>query len=357
MLHNQLKIKYPECPFLTHDVNPTTIIKQLRFDEDVIDPIKFIEIIMDKTTHQNSDLSKLNSDSVINFLSHYLQPNDFIDEIKWSKLEQSIRDFDFKRNMYVNFHSAAYRDEYGPIINKEFEGDIGWVIIPIEPIDLIVVNSSVNYTIHSVISSRSVIEKSVKTPIQPNYVQTNYDKFESNIRSNRTSIRKFVTRNDIEIKEKKDITLDTEDPINTNTNKLMQYRIKIGRIPLTDKTRASAGMIRERLADPSRMYRFRNNPELLKQIKKIDPHIRELSDTITEKHNANYRSIERDVSRNNFDFVLEKVGIKKINGVLKFNPVNTGKITITDNHSLSTAYFVSVLRYKKNLHITLHYLS
>src|SRR5690606_37746292 len=119
----------------------------------------------------------------------------------------------------------------------------------------------------------------------------------------------------------------------------------------------SAGLIRERLGNPYKAYRFRTNPVLYEQSKRIDPNIKEISDYVVNKNNSSYNCAERNIGRDNFDFILEKVGVKMLNGMYKFSPAISGSVLIPGKHELMSIQFLSVLRYKKNIHITFHDLS
>lgn len=391
MFHSQLKIKYPTCPFLINDanINKTFInnssndkeTNQFVFDEDALTFSDFLKNISDKL------ISSEKTNAIIDFLSWYekkIDNNDNIDgigvnigvDVVWTRLKQSLKNLDIggKGYLCINFHACAYNDEYGSFLNKEFDGDIGWIVIPIYPseTDTIIPNTNIDKSSSLIVQpfSRSINNPDIITNsnveeitiLNPTTYKTDidnrYEKFEAEIRSSRVSARKFVLRDNNQIKVKHDTSSNT-----INTSDMMEYRSYVGKIPLTNMTRSNASVIRDRLDNPYKAYRFRNNPKLYEQQKKVDPHIREISDHVISTHNSNQRSLDTSINLNintmhfNFDFILDKVGVKKLNGLYKFIPVSTGRISITNKHLLDSLLFVTVMRYKKKIHITLHELS
>jgi hypothetical protein len=431
MLHSQLKIKYPGCPFLINDTNINKSItnktpininnsfmnnssidetsNQFVFDEDTLTSTDFLKLISDKLIFSER------SNVINDFLSWYEKKNETDKEIEdyissdvngvnvgtdvkvvWTRLKQPLKSLDIgsKGNLCINFHACAYNDEHGTFLNKEFEGDIGWIVIPICPseTDAIIpdvnINKSHDLIIHpsdrSIKINETYIDQSkvpsrgtdgkIEEPklLNPATYKTDidnrYEKFEAGIRSSRVSARKFIVRDNNQIKIKHDVTSNLVNEVKlmslqNDLNRQMEYRSYVGKIPLTDITRSNASLIRDRLDNPYKAYRFRNNPELYKQHKKIDPHIREISDHVVRTHNFNQRSLDTSITLNvdtqcdNFDFILDKVGVKKLNGLYKFSPVSTGRIFISNRHLLDYLSFVTVMRYKQRIHITLHEIS
>jgi hypothetical protein len=369
MIHIQFKTRYPGCPFVTYEDNINKTSTQIVFDEDSLTASELIKTVIGKLNQ--TEYNQANTTLIEDFLSNYSQSNEFIDRVKWTKLKQPLREFDFKQHIYINFHSTAYNDENGCVIDKEFLGDISWLIVPLDPIDSNFIHAAnmTNYTIHllntkSIETSSRIIDADINkssllnpATYKNDGIDNQYEKFEANIRSARVSARRFVIRDDEKIKQKIDKTLDTTNPVNVTIDKMIEPRVRIGKIQLTNNTRASAGTIRERLANPGKAYRFRTNPLLYEQCKKIDLHIKNVCDHTIAKHNSNHRLLERDIMRDDFDFILEKTGVKRLNGVLKFYPTNSGKIIINKIHNLKSLCFLSIMRHKKNIHITLHDLS
>src|SRR5690606_19483733 len=159
--------------------------------------------------------------------------------------------------------------------------------------DCILPNISLNYTLLPSLRLESNTNLHTKHNNVPNII-TRHDEFEVNIKNARCGARKLVVRDNVKIIKESNTIQDVLPP-----NKHMDKRIKINKIPLTDKTRISAGLIRERLGNPYKAYRFRTNPVLYEQSKRIDPNIKEISDYVVNKNNSSYNCAERNIGRDN----------------------------------------------------------
>jgi hypothetical protein len=160
-------------------------------------------------------------------------------------------------------------------------------------------------------------------------------------------------RDDGIISEKKDTYVYPE----IQSSQKMDYKPISSQINLDAKTRGSAQTIRDRLANQYKAYRFRNNQEFFRKSLKVDPLIRNIGDKIADDHNDKYRAFQTDVPKTVFDYVRETVGIRKLNGILRFHPLNTGKLLIDTSKIIQDARFLSICTHNDKLHITLHILT
>ena len=125
---------------------------------------------------------------------------------------------------------------------------------------------------------------------------------------------------------------------------------------MNNKTRASACVIRERLTSSYKVHRIGKNPGLIKQQSKVDLSINHISKVNASNHNKTLRALERNIYNDVGDYTFDKVGVHKTSAVYKFSPIDSGKIKISniDDKNLEKVYFITILRHKKNLHITYH---
>ena len=253
MLHSQLKIKYPSCPFLW-DTNNNYQFIEYSYDRQYI-----LDIINKLFTDNKDDNSFI--DESINFISNISDAElNLFDITKYTYIKQKIQKN--KKDYFLNFHTVAYKDINGSFINQDFISIISWIVIPIIG----------NIKIHP-------ISYSINRDVLNN------------------------TNNDLNINNELDAHI-------------LSYRKNIRRI-----------------------HKIRDREK--EQLKSCDTYVNK--STI----------VKRDINKQTFDYTFEMVGIKKINNVYRFYPHDSGKICI-DDYNRRTSYFVSIVRHKKNLHITLH---
>ena len=92
MIHAQLRTRYPSCPFLTNIGNINKSSSQI-FDEN--NKISSSDLI--KTMMSYINVYDHNSNIIKDFISQYsdLNANEFIDNVYWAQIKQSIRELDF----------------------------------------------------------------------------------------------------------------------------------------------------------------------------------------------------------------------------------------------------------------------
>jgi hypothetical protein len=278
------------------------------------------------------------------------------DNIKYTFISQKIPRT--MGDMRINFHTCAYNDDNNSSIDKEYESNISWCLIPI--VGNVTMTNNEQYIINNnpvktITSNYSFPLVNKSEPLDPTTYQgvidNNYDTVEARVRCDRTGRRNFVKRINEEIIEKKDIINNEFNQ--TNTHSLQPLR-EIKQINMNNNTRASAQLIRERLGSSYKAYRFRQNPELFKQQTKIDMSLRNIAHNIAACNND--KIIKNGVIKNEiFDFVHDKITIRKVSGILRFGPYSSGRIKINAIPDDKFVYFVTVLRHQRNLHITVHY--
>lgn len=85
---------------------------------------------------------------------------------------------------------------------------------------------------------------------------------------------------------------------------------------------------------------------------------RDTNDTVIVKHDTYTEKVDefnQCVIRDIFDYQYENAGIKKFNRILRFFPIETGRIEIEKTDS-DKYIFLSILCHNENLHITFHIL-
>ena len=177
-----------------------------------------------------------------------------------------------------------------------------------------------------------------------------YGIIEADIKNIRVAKRNFIKRSD-------DVLPESEFE---KKDSFTQIAPRFKQIDFNNNTRASACLIRERLNSSYKMNRMRNNPELMKQQKRVDLSLKNISQKITES--ARTRELEvlenqHVVVQDHYDYIHDKVIIQKVNQILKFGPVTTGRIKFNMTKNQINTSFITILRYKKYLHVTLHKIS
>jgi hypothetical protein len=348
MLHSQLKTKYPKSPFIcdinniNNTVNTFNVTTQFLQKDELLRKIATLMTSAREPTTTDQEtidfLLKLTDNAYENII--YAQQTQKIPKIK--------------NKVLLNFHTTAYYNDHGSIIDKEYETDIAWCIIPLltNVSHNVYVKSTNQYKINTLNrEQREILGKIDKInndvslaaspkglPLEVDYGSNQTSK--ANSRQFRISKRGFVARNE-EKAEKKDIFTSNDNVLATQLYKIEPKNLQI---LLTDKTRASAAEIRDRLSSNYKAYRYRNNPELYKQQAKLDTSLYSITDVIVQKHNNKYKSFETTVDCDKFDFAHTKIMIQKVNGIFRFN--NAGLITLiinNQNEDIDRIYFISIL--------------
>lgn len=355
MLHSQLKITLPDCPYIW---DPVDIRETYKFKTKQIcinDLIELIQIHFDNDPGNEYMISMI--DELRRISDDDLQ---VFDNKSCVRITQHVPR---NKNLLINFHSTAYGDEHGTLIDREFESNLSWIVFPILG-DLSV--SDIGYVIDRSSCTKKlnndhdiVYDNDTARSLDPKTYRgvhdNEYEKTGAMVRSERTGRRKFVVRDIEEVKQKQDIVVDTSiENVQVQNNSIIKPRFQ--QIELNNRTRASASLIRERLASSYKVHRIGKNPRLIKEQSKVDLSLDHISRVNAMNHNKNYRALERNIYNDVCDYTFDRVGVRRTSAVYKFSPVDSGKIKISniDDKNLEKVYFITILRHKKNLHITYH---
>lgn len=342
MIHSQLKLKYPDCPYVINadKLNNTA---QTVFDAETINNKTLFEKI-----NENIDLDTL--ELITDFLNKTIENNESDFKIFYHSIKQPLT----RSNKFiVNFHYSAYRDDVSPIINQNYSSDISWTIVPL---NADVRMERISYTLNLMPQNqdREVTPDNSVSNLDPkSHLTTELNKDEKAVLYVRSAKRSTVVRDIESINEKKD--LYSYPDVQTETK--LEYKPLHSMVQLDSKTRPSAQLLRERLANPYKAYRLRNNPDAYKKSLKVDPGIREVGDKIVEANNDKRDLFKINELTSLFDYNYETVGVKKINGVFRCFPQNVGKISLSLdllNKNFTELKFLSLMFNKSKLHITLH---
>ena len=366
MLHSQLKIKLPDCPYIwdQHDLRQTYDFKQESLTcKHILDDIKELFTEFD-------DDDNFLMDECLNFLKIITQDSaDAFTAKHYSRVIQTIPQH--KKDVLLNFHTAAYNDDNGSLVDKEFSSVVSWLIIPIVGD---IRTHSVGYTINKKINKLNNCHSMMSNPITlktgdtnqdvmmntdmaraldpKTYTDNGYEKVEAVVRTQRTSMRHFIVRDLDPIKvQKRDVTIDTSVTM-TQSRNLVEPRKQ--QIVMNNNTRFSACVIRDRLLSSYKAHRIKNNPESVKHQSRVDLSLCHASNHVANTLNQTYRALERDVNKDAFDYTYDQVGTKMFSAIYKFHPTLCGRIGINTKNNDKGVYFVTVMRHKTNLHITLH---
>lgn len=363
MLHSQLKIRYPDCPFIWnyHDMSQiysAHVERRERLDlyKEIIDTIVCDE--EDKRSNRNPYYDR----DAIEFLMKITDPvhiSGVFDQITYCSVHQKVPKH--QQQHWINFHTCAYHDDHDALISKEYHSSIAWCLLPIIG-DVCAKGGGYNIDrgepkpIRNDNGGDVFMDDDVAKAFNPNTykgeIDNRFEKFEADIRCLRAANRHIIKRSCCDETKpvvKRDIMTNQED---VQITKHMEPRAKPKQIELNSNTRASASLIRERNASAGRVYRFRNNPEMFKHQMSVNLGLQDVSTSVAEQNNAHIIKNDK-VERTDFDYIFEKVNILKVNGIFKFSPATTGNIII-HSHDDHCVYFVTVVRHKKNLHVTLH---
>jgi hypothetical protein len=350
MLHRQLNLKLPDCPYVWdhHDLRQTYGFRQESSSRD-----KILCDIRELLVSSGTDDNTMVDDSLF-FLETLTQDDSNIFTTKhYSRIRQTIPQH--KKDLMINFHASAYNDDNGRLINKEFSSVVSWSVIPITGD---VRTHQVGYTINRNTNPMSRdtmmnndMARCIDSKTYKGHADNEHEKMDAVVKAQRTSMRNFIVR-DIEPEkvQKRDITVDTSIQTHQTKNTVEPRKHQID---MNNNTRASGQLIRDRLMSSYKAHRIRNNPDAIKQQLRVDLSLRHTANHTADTLNKNYRALERDVDKEPFDYTYDHVGVKTYSAIHKFNPVISGRIGINAENN-ETIYFVSVMHHKTNLHITLH---
>ncbi len=354
-MHSQLKIKYPNSPFVWNynDMKQLYSANFKRIDKDTL----FYQIIDTMTNNSENILRNPWTDkNIIDILvkmTNEEKVSNVYEKIEYVTMEQKIPND--LTNMWINFHTSVLCDDNNSYLNKESVKDIAWCLIPVIGN---IESKKKKYTFKNIDSNTKIennninYEKLDPVTYQLNDIRQNifdvgnkYDRIEDNVKTLRTGKRNFIKR-DEEIIEKNKNEVDNYIDI--------KVKPKFEQIELNNNTRACAHLIRDRLKSSYKMNRLRCNPELLKQQMRIDLSLKDISQTVADHFNEKNTTKDIEVSQDYFDFNFEQINVERINGILRFGPHTTGRANIKRINNEKFMYFITVLRYKTNLHITFH---
>ena len=370
MYHSQLKITYPECPFVWNSTKVNEFydpgFSETDRDDFLVD---IIDITLNKEIFEDKDFK----DDILGFISestHDDTKDDTITNFKFYKCKQTLPKN--LRDTHINFHTACYNQEVSKSLNRLYNSDIDWCLVPIvgdvrcshNPISVIrdstyrVVSRKLDEDTKDKFSNK-ILRKRMNArggivDIRDSRTD-NRNKAALDKRMNaRFSRRGFLTHN-ISLKppkeeEKHDVFGKIEDKINPE-NPLMQPKQK--QILLTSDTRQQAQEIRQMLMNKCKVSRLKQNPHLVESWKKVDLSLMKVAPTISETNNRSVTNSIKSIPRDCFDYKDDKVGIIKTSGVYRFSPINSGKIKINPSRD-QVLHFVTMMRNKDTMHVTLH---
>lgn len=361
MQHSQLKITYPICPFVW-DYNSMTQL----FSPEIIPTDK--DTLLQEINDHIVDCSLTNykrDDSEYRKILQYLidltdeqKTHDVYDIIHYVTITQKIPKN--KNNMWINFHTSTYSDDNDNFLTNEFSANIAWSLIPLcgntesREIKYEIIDDNHSDKNPNLLNSNPLnltIDRSLDPMTYDNgKVDNQYNIIEANIKKIRVAKRNFIKRSDPEpiIAESKSDCMSTQ--ITSTVPRFKQ-------IDFNNNTRASACLIRERLNSSYKMNRMKNNPELMKQQKKVDLSLRNISQKITEItrcRDLDAMNNQHIVVQDQFDYIHDNVVIQKVNQILRFGPNTSGKIKFNLMKNQNNSSFITILRYKKHLHVTFH---
>lgn len=368
MLHSQLKVKYPDSPFMwdytdmtnTFQFTQTTVAERNELITHVIDIIVADEE-KDADINNIEDVRNAYIDrDNIDFLIKLTDPekvDSVYDSIDYTIVEQKIPKI--KRDMWINFHTAAYCKDNGGILSKEYDSNVAWCVVPI--IGDVYPTSTRNYSLdtrskekrqNDTALDNDAAKASKPAPYTGN-IDNRFDKIEENVSAVRTSRRNFVKRSD-----PAPLVAKKTDIMTNSVNKEQYVQPRIRQIELNKNTRASGSLIRERLSSPYKMNRIKFNPELYKQQMRVDLSLRSVAENVADAHNRriDMNNPETIVDRERYDFIHDQVRVHKVGGILRFSPITSGRLKFNHTARNKELCFVTVLRHKTYLHITLHHI-
>lgn len=354
MHHSQLKVTYPDCPFLwdyddmTQLFFPKIVVTN---KESLLQEINNHIVDCISTDYKRTDTEYRKIIQYLIDLTDEKKTYGVYDEMTFISITQKIPKN--KNNMWINFHTSVYHDENDNFLSKELSAQIAWSLIPIlgntEPLEtkyLIVDTETQTYNNDN---NLKMIDR-ILDPMtyEKNKIDNQHGIIEANIKNIRVGRRNFIRRSD-------PILEPPIDQVPQGSVSVPQPRFK--QIEFNNNTRASAGLIRERLNSTYKMNRMRNNPDLMKQQKRVDLSLRNISQKISET--ARSRSLDtinsqHVVIQDQFDYIHDNITIQKVNQILRFGPNTSGKIKFNLMDHQNNASFITILRYEKHLHVTFH---
>lgn len=295
MLHSQLKINLPKHPYLwdiknirqTYDINEIP----LKY-EDMMGNIQNLyyesEKVGIKTNFINKDIYSLLENIAENKIS---QTYTFVSQ----KLKKTIQKV---INGTINFHTSAYHDDNGGLIDREYESNISWLVIPI-----------IGSVYANPIKLNNINTEPIKSDILDKLGEKDINQYRLKCVGDNVFVEEKIIKNQSDAKKEKTIY----------ENKSYDYGYRK----------------QAREMNYYKMHRFGYNT-----VKK--PQLYDRDDKPKPKEIAN-----------TYEYIDDNVGIMQLNTIYNFNPIYSGRINIECNENNIT-YFLSLMKHKKNMHITLH---
>ena len=129
MHHSQLKIKYPDCPFVWDydDMTQSFSPEINRTNKEILlQEINDHVVDCSYTNHKRDDNEYR---KIIEFLVNLTDDEKIKNVIDYVSVTQKIPKT--KECLWINFHTAVYHDEIDNFLSKELSTEIAWIMIPI----------------------------------------------------------------------------------------------------------------------------------------------------------------------------------------------------------------------------------
>lgn len=321
MFHPFLKRTYPSCPYVLNINNEKInnidiLLKSIKYEQINLSHDEFIETITNKCMFVNDYL-----DTIVQFINHITVDNE---NVQYYQLNQKISKN--RKSMIINYHMTCYNDDIGTILNQNYESNILWCVIPLDGI----------VTSHIV---KDIINDENKQTISSIF-DNNYSKMCTNDKY-RICQRKIIMR-DIDHQSDKQINDYEERQYNNqHINKTIQ---------LNDKTKNNLSHLRYQLLTSSKAQRLKKNPDLYNRAMKLNQYC-QINNCLKQSSDNNVKLFDI------FEYKHENVGIKKLNGIHTFVPINSGYVNIDNDSIDDKLVFISVMFNNGHLHLTIHNLT
>jgi hypothetical protein len=360
MYHSQLKIKYPDCPFVWDYDDMTKLfspeIKRMTKESLLQEINNHMVDYSEETRRQDSEYRDILM-FLINLTDNSKIQNVY-DKINYVSVSQQIPGI--KKNMWINFHTTIYCDQYDKFMSKELDAQIAWILVPLfgDTATFAENNYMIRNNDDETVNQREMKIHSELDPMTYKINKNQYQVIEAQIKNLRVAKRNYIKRSDDPVNLKDDILESgSESALGSTLGSALGSGPRFKQIELNNNTRASAGLIRERLNSKYKMNRMRNNPESMDQQKQINMSLKNISQKINQSHVI--RELEKEsnqhiVTQDQFDYIHDRIVIQRVNQILKFGPNTTGRIRYNVIKNQSFSSFITILRYGKNLHVTLH---
>ena len=354
MLHSQLKIHYPNSPFIVRS-NALNSFSQITYSQETTSRDDMISRL-------NTDIKQKNIDDLISQIV-YLDSQEFTKRI-YSVVTQKLTGMNCNKIQCVlNMHTTAIRDslgsDKGQTISDNFRSIVAWRIVSICDINVHIDIASTIFVrdpkVFLAKSNNNISHQELYSdPKIQTIMESEGNRLEKEQIKYRTSTRGLIVRNTIQSANKR---IDVFDQSLKPCTQFMNYKPDAKLISITPKTRSSAQEIRASLRDPHRAFRCKSDPVGFVEQCKIDNTIRETYIQKVDQHNKHIEETFGIVKTELNDMVHQDVGINKLNGVYIFSPINAGIFNITKPDINKNIRLVSIVVHYNILHITLHEIS